>query len=195
MRVHVPARAGIRTLPARAADSRTASSRLPRLAAGVAGLMVLAVACAPTRGQTALPKTVEFTLVAGKTAVNGSFNFNGYAKGALTVTVPVGWKVVVHYANASALRHSLDVIPYTGTQPDSAQPPSFPGASTKDPVDGIGVGKQETVTFVADRAGTYEFLCGVLGHAQAGMWDYLVVSPTAKAPSVKPSAAVAVKTK
>ena len=195
MRVHVPARAGIRALPARAAGFRMASSWLPRLAAGVAGIMVLAVACAPTRGQTASAKTVEFTLVAGKTAVNGSFNFNGYAKGALTVTVPVGWKVVVQYSNASALRHSLDVIPYTGTQPDSAPPPSFPGASTKDLVDGIGVGKQETVTFVAGRAGTYEFLCGVLGHAQAGMWDYLVVSPTAKAPSVKPSAAVALKTR
>jgi sulfocyanin len=195
MQVHVPARAGSVRIPARAAGSRTVFSRLLLLAAGVAGSMVLAVACAPTRGQTALPKTVEFTLVAGKTTVNGSFNFNGYAKGALTITVPVGWKVVIQYANASVLRHSLDVIPYTGTQPDSAPPPSFPGASTKDLVDGIGVGKQETVTFVADRAGTYEFLCGVLGHAQAGMWDYLVVSPTAKAPSVKPSAAFAVKAK
>ncbi len=171
------------------------SARLTGLAAGMAALVVLAVACAPTRGQTASPKTVEFALVAGKTAVNGFFNFNGYAKGALTVTVPLGWKVVIQYANTSPLRHSLAVIPYTGTQPDSAPPPSFPGASTKDPVDGIGVGKQETVTFVAGKAGTYEFLCGVLGHAQAGMWDYLVVSPTAKAPSVRPSGAVALKTK
>ncbi len=195
MQAHVPARAGIRPLPARVAGPRTALSRLLLLAAGVSGLMVLAVACAPTRGQTALPKTVEVTLVAGKTTANASFNFNGYSKGALTITVPVGWKVVIQYANASALRHSLDVIPYTGTQPDSAPPPSFPGASTKDLVDGVGVGKQETITFVAAKAGTYEFLCGVLGHAQAGMWDYLVVSPTATAPSVKPSAAVALKVK
>lgn len=166
-----------------------APSPLATLAGGVAGLMVLAVACTPTRGQTASPKTVELALVAGRTASNGSLNFNGYAMGALTVTVPVGWKVVVQYVNGSALRHSLAVIPYTGTQPASSPPPAFPGASTKDPVDGIGVGKQETVTFVAGKAGTYEFLCGVLGHAQAGMWDYLVVSPTAKAPSVKPSRA------
>jgi plastocyanin len=101
--------------------------------------------------------------------------------------VPVAWKVVIHYSNGSALRHSLDVIPYAGTQPDSAPPPVFAGASTKDLVDGIGVGKQETVTFVAAKAGTYEFLCGVLGHAQAGMWDRLIVSPAAKGPSVRPA--------
>ncbi len=181
--------------PARAAGAGTASSRLAGAAAGVAGLVVVAVACTPMHGQTAPPKTVELALVAGKTTANGSFNFNGYAKGALTVTVPIGWKVAIQYGNASALRHSLDVIPYTGTQPDSAPPPAFPGASTKDLVDGIGVGKQETVTFIASRAGKYEFLCGVLGHAQAGMWDLLAVSPTAREPRVRPPGAAALKTR
>jgi sulfocyanin len=170
--------------------------RQPVRAAGAAALLLAAVvACAPKHGQTAPSKTVEFALIAGKTAANGSFNFNGYAKGALTVTVPVGWKVVIHYSNGGALRHSLDVIPYTGTQPDSAPAPAFAGASTKDLVDGIGVGKQETVTFTAGKAGTYEFLCGVLGHAQAGMWDRLVVSPAAKTPSVGPAGGVAFTTK
>jgi hypothetical protein len=32
-------------------------------------------------------------------------------------------------------------------------------------------------------------LCGVLGHAQAGMWNYLVVSSTATAASVRPTGA------
>ncbi len=161
--------------------------------AGAAAVLaiVLVAACGPTRVQTAAPKTVEFALVAGKTPANGTFNFNGYAKGALTITVPVGWRVVITYQNTSALRHSLSVIPYTPTQPDKAEPPVFAGASTRDLVDGIGVGREETVTFVAERAGKYEFLCGVLGHAQAGMWDFLLVSPTAKAPSVRPERGVA----
>jgi len=165
------------------------------VAAGVVVLLLaLAIVSGLASAQTARIKTVEFRLVAGQSAVNGSFNFNGYAKGALAVTVPVGWKVVIHYSNGSALRHSLDVIPYAGTQPDSAPPAVFVGASTKDLVDGIGVGKEETVIFVAGKAGTYEFLCGVLGHAQAGMWDRLIVVPTAAAPSVRPVGGVIFKT-
>jgi sulfocyanin len=175
------------------------SSRAPAIGASTAVLsvaMLVVMARAPIHGQTAVSaKTVGFALVAGKTATNGSFNFNGYAKGALSVTIPVGWRVVIHYKNESSLRHSLDVISYTGTQPDKAPPAAFAGASTKDPVDGISPGHAETVTFVARKAGTYEFLCGVLGHAQAGMWDYLVVSPTAKAPSVRPAAAAALETR
>ena len=159
----------------------------------VALLLATAVVLGPAYPQTGRVKTVEFRLVAGQTAANGFFNFNGYAKGALAVTVPVGWKVIIQYANGSALRHSLAVIPYSGTQPDSGPPPAFAGASTKDPVDGIGVGKQETLTFIAGKTGTYEFLCGVLGHAQAGMWDRLVVARTTAAPSVRPVGGVMLK--
>ncbi len=174
--------------------SSVSSHRLQRLAA-VLAIALVAAATGPSRGQTAPPKTAEFTLVAGKTAANGTFNFNGYAKGAMTITVPVGWRVVIHYKNSSALRHSFSVIPYTGTQPDKSEPPVFTGASTRDPVSGIAVGGQETITFVAGKPGKYEFFCGILGHALAGMWDYLVVSPTAKALSVRPTGAVAVTVK
>jgi sulfocyanin len=166
-----------------------------RLAASVFAIALVVAACAPTRGQAITARTVEFELVAGKTPTNGTFNFNGYARGAMTLSVPAGWRVVIHYKNNSALRHSLSVVAYTGTQPEKAEPPVFAGASTRDLVDGIGVGREETITFVAGKAGKYEFFCGVLGHAQAGMWDFLVVSPTAKAPSVRPAAAAALKVK
>ena len=166
-----------------------------RLLLAIGALVLVAVLVLPRLrgGQAASPQTVAFTLVAGGTDANGGFNFNGYSKGALTITVPVGRTVVIHYRNNSNLRHSLDVIAYTGTQPDKAPAPVFTGASTKDLVDGIGVGQQETLTFAARKAGKYEFLCGVLGHAQAGMWDNLVVSPTAKAPSVRPGGGVTLK--
>jgi sulfocyanin len=167
--------------------------RIPMIVA----LALVAAACAGTGGpgQAGTPKaaqTVELTLIAGKTSGNGSFNFNGFSKGQMTLTVPTGWRVVVHYQNFSPLRHSFDVIPYTGTQPDAPPPPPvFKGATTQDPVSGIGVGKEETISFVADKAGKYEYLCGVAGHAPAGMWNYLVVSSTAKAPSVRPAGAAA----
>jgi len=164
----------------------------------VLAAVLAAVTCAGAgwQGQAGTLKaanTVEFTLIAGKTTNNSSFfNFNGFSNGKMTLTVPTGWTVVVHYRNFSPLRHSFDVIPYTGKQPDAPPPPPvFKGATTKDPVSGIGVGKEETITFLADKAGKYEYLCGVTGHAQAGMWNYLVVSSTAKAPSVRPAGAAA----
>ena len=143
-------------------------------------------------GTSSPAKTVELTLIAGKTTDNSGFNFNGFSNGKMTLTVPTGWTVVVHYQNFTALRHSFDVIPYMGKQPDAPPPPpAFKGATTQDPVSGIGVGKAETITFVADKAGKYEYLCGVAGHAPAGMWNYLVVSPTAKVPSIQPAGAAA----
>jgi sulfocyanin len=163
----------------------------------VLATVLMAAACTGAGGQghAGTPnatKTVELTLIAGKTTANGSFNFNGFSNGQMTLTVPDGWRVVVHYQNFSPLRHSFDVIPYTGKQPDAPPPPPvFKNATTQDPVSGIGVGKEETITFVADRAGKYEYLCGVAGHAPAGMWNYLVVSSTAKAPSVRPTGAAA----
>lgn len=172
---------------ARASTRWCVEMRVPMVVVAV----FVTAACAASGGKagTAAGRTVEFTLVAGKTGANGTLNFNGYARGMMTVTVPAGWRVVVHYRNGSALRHSFDVIPYTGKQPDNAPPPVFAGASTKDLVSGIGVGREETISFVAGRPGKYEFLCGVLGHALAGMWDYLVVLPDAVAPTVRPAAA------
>ena len=113
-----------------------------------AALTAVTCAGAGWQGTAGTPKaanTVEFTLIAGKTTNNSSFfNFNGFSNGKMTLTVPTGWTVVVHYQNFSPLRHSFDVIPYTGKQPDAPPPPPvFKGATTKDPVSGIGLGKEE----------------------------------------------------
>ncbi len=158
-------------------------------------IALMVVLWLPAGTQAAAGKTVGLDLIAGKTSANSNLNFNGYAKGAMTITVPVGWTVVVHYKNNTAARHSFVVIDYTGKQPDKGIPPVFKGATTRDPVDGVGAGHEETITFVADRAGKYEFMCGVLGHAFSGMWDFLVVSPTAKAPSEQPRGAASLKTR
>jgi len=137
--------------------------------------------------------TVRVTIIAEETPANGGFNFNGYARGGMTLTVPVGWKVVMEFENAGPLAHSLAVLPYASTQ--AAAPPNSPafsGAATKDLAIGLPRGTRETFTFVARRPGTYELTCGVPGHAVAGMWDRLIVSATAKRPSITPAQAAKV---
>lgn len=163
----------------------------------LAALLVAMIPGGPVLG--AAGHTVQVTMIAGKTQADGGFNFNGYGHGAMTVTVPAGWKVVVAYENATVLAHSLEVLPFEATQP--AVPPtkpSFTGAATKDLAVGLPKGTKVTFSFTADKPGTYEFTCAVPGHAAAGMWDKLVVSASAKAPSVTPAeaakaAALAVK--
>lgn len=39
----------------------------------------------------------------------------------------------------------------------------------------INAGEQDTVEFVADKAGSFEFYCSVAGHRQAGMKGMLIV--------------------
>jgi len=134
--------------------------------------------------------SVDVTIVAGKSASNGSFDFNGYQRGAMTVTVPVGWEVVVHFENASALPHSVAVLPAGAHQQVAlSATPAFPGATTTNFVPGLPKGAQQTFTFEASKAGTYELICGCPAHGVAGMWDSLVVSATADAPSVTPAGA------
>ncbi len=133
--------------------------------------------------------TVLVTLIAGKTQAASGFNFNGYASGEMTLTVPLGWEVKVVFENAATLPHSVGVLPYSSRQPASATRSAFPGAATANLLSGLPRGARATFSFVASRLGTYEFACGVSGHAVAGMWDFLIVSPTATAPvtSIRPA--------
>jgi DNA-binding beta-propeller fold protein YncE len=85
--------------------------------------------------------------------------------------------------NAAVPPHSVIVLPYTGRQPAEASVPGLPGAATPSPAFGLPRGATASFSFVARHAGTYEFACGLAGHALAGMWDYLVVSRTATEPS------------
>jgi len=136
--------------------------------------------------------TAEVTITANKTA-SGGLAFNGYHRGEMTVTVPVGWQVVVHFENVDTAAHSVAVLPSGAhTQMTPASSPAFAGATTPNFSSGIAKGPQQTFTFEASKAGTYEFLCGVSGHAISGQWDTLVVSATATAPSVTPPSAATI---
>lgn len=155
---------------------------------GMAAVLVLPPASgAPVAAGT---RSVTVPIIAGQTPADGGFNFNGYGHGGMTVEVPVGWKVVVRFRNASVLPHSAMVAPAAAAQ--SAVPPAAPafaGAATKDLSTGLAQGTVATFSFTAARPGTYAIVCAVPGHATAGMWDKLIVSASARAPSVAPARA------
>jgi sulfocyanin len=136
-------------------------------------------------------KTVAFDIEMAENGNNGTLNFNGYGHGAMTLIVPKGWTVNMHVNNkgAGAIPHSLEVLPITESIPNQgSDPPAFAGAETNNLVDGMKVGQSDDLTFTADTEGKYWLFCGVPNHGIGGMYDYLVVSDTATAPSVKISA-------
>lgn len=109
-------------------------------------------------------KVATLKLEAGYANVNNTLSFDGEASGALDVTVPQGWTVIVNFSNVDKINHSAAVVTATGTTP------VFPGASIPNPTVGIPAGAKATFSFVASQAGSYRIACLVPGHEDAGMW-------------------------
>ena len=130
----------------------------------------------------AAAKTVTLTVVASYTGTNSGLNFDGFAKGAMTVTVPTGWKVDVNFSNKGPLPHSVAVV--SGANSTS---PAFPGAAmpSSELQSGIAAGQSTSFSFTAGKPGSYRIACLVPGHETLGMWDRFVVS-SAGQPSIKP---------
>jgi hypothetical protein len=112
-------------------------------------------------------RTAVVTLVAGYNGENNGFNFDGYGRGELMVSVPRGWRVRVTCTNRGALAHSCAVVPGPMTVT-----PSFRGAAT--PI--LPPGSTTKFSFVASRVGSYRLACLVPGHEEARMWDVLEVT-------------------
>lgn len=158
-----------------------ARGTLPLQRSGYDGVLVLAIALAaaavavkpdPRRflRVDASARVVEVTLVAGYDATNNGFNFDGYARGELMVTVPLGWRVRVTCTNRGALRHSCAVV-----RGPLASRPAFPGAATPQPLQGLARGRTARFSFRAARTGVFRFACLVPGHEQARMYDVLKI--------------------
>jgi len=146
-----------------------------------------AVAAAPPAWMKvdAAHRHVAFTVTASQGGANGTLNFNGYANGQMTVTVPAGWAVHIDFFNAGAgaLPHSLEVI-RKGKIPPQGVSPAIAGAESQNLVPGIPPLQKDAFDFTATPGGNYLWFCGVPGHGLSGMWGGFVVSTTAKAPSV-----------
>lgn len=151
---------------------------------------------APPPGQAAAPaatdwfqvdeaaQTVTIDLVAGSTADNSHWNFNGYYGGRGSITVPEGYTVTINLTNRDPnMGHSVGVGERMATYPANftTVTPAFEGAVTSNPTsmtESTMPGESESITFTADRAGDYALVCYVVGHASAGMWIAFTVSAT-----------------
>jgi plastocyanin len=109
------------------------------------------------------------------------FDFNGYANGKMTMSVPQGWKVAVQFTNQAPTPHSAVIV----SGPD-ATTPAFSGAGTPDPVSGTPPGQSASFTFTADKTGSYRIACLVPGHQASGMWDTFQIT-SGGSPSVSTS--------
>jgi hypothetical protein len=132
-------------------------------------------------------KTIQMDIVAGLTGANGSLNYNGYAKGEMTLTVPVGWTVVMNFSSHDAnAPHSLFITdkapPYPGVMTDE---PAIARAYSINLQQGIGPGKSDVLRFPVEKPGRYFMVCGVPGHAAGEMWDHFVVAANAPRPTVE----------
>jgi len=131
------------------------------------------------------PKTVDLTVVAAFNSNNGSLNFNGYANGQATYTVPEGWTVKVSFKNVSSESpHSVIIVNRDNAKNVRVGNAVFNGAESPNPEAGITSGVQ-TFQFTAEKQGTYAMACGVPGHSAGGMWITFVVSDANAKPSIK----------
>jgi len=130
-------------------------------------------------------QAVSFQLIAGLTGLNGALNFNGFRDGELTLTVPLGSNVVLHFRNHDGmLPHSAEVIPDTHPLPPGPVAPAFARALTVRLEQGLISEQTDDLRFIADRGGSYLIFCGVPGHGAAGMWIRLEVVGSIRTPSL-----------
>jgi Sulfocyanin (SoxE) domain len=133
----------------------------------------------------ATSRTATFELIAGLTGANGALNFNGFTDGRLTLTVPVGWTVVMYFRNHDGmLPHSAEVIEDVHPLPLQPVTPAFPKAFTLRLAEGIPSEGRDDLRFIADKGGSYLIFCGVPGHGASGMWIRLMVSTSVAQPSL-----------
>ena len=115
-------------------------------------------------------RSAVVTLIAGYPATDFQFNYNGYAGGALVLTVPVGWQVTVQCQNHATVPNSCAVVSARGsTQPVEA------GWSTPDPTRGLDPGQSAAFTFTPTQTGSFRIASLVGGSEASGMWADLEV--------------------
>ncbi|MBX6353100.1 MAG: hypothetical protein IRZ10_07160 [Thermoflavifilum sp.] len=131
------------------------------------------------------PKSLDLTITAQ--AGNNPMNFNGYGKGDLKIQVPVGWKVNVKFVNQQGqVPHSVGFVQWADRQSPTGQfTPAFNGSTGPEDKFKSGVTSEgESFSFTADKAGQYAMVCGVPGHAAAGMWDEFDVDAKLTSPVI-----------
>jgi cytochrome c oxidase subunit II len=128
-------------------------------------------------------QTVTLTVIAAYDETNGGLNFNGYANGEATYTVPQGWTVNVEFQNNADLPHSAMIVAQDAVSEQQLPDPVFEGASTSDPF--TGTTESGSFSFTAESEGSYALACGVPGHAANGHWIVFEVAASDTQPSLQ----------
>ena len=129
-------------------------------------------------------KTVTFQLIAGVPASASPFNFNGFTDGKLTLVIPAGATVVMPFVNEDGVPHSAEVASGTGPIPNMGGTAAIPRAYTINLLEGLPQGGKDVMRFTAAPNATFRIICGVPGHAPAGMYIDMKVDPAAKEPAM-----------
>jgi hypothetical protein len=109
--------------------------------------------------------------------------FNGAGNGDATLTLPPKSNVVINFVQDDGTPHSAEVDSGDGPVANSGGNPAIPRAYTNKVVEGLPQGATDVMKFTAPDTGKYRIICGVPGHALSGMWIWMVIDPSAKAPS------------
>jgi sulfocyanin SoxE-like protein len=150
---------------------------------GLGGWLILAIltcaACDPLQGSgTGTPpdpsKYIQVddsahsaivTLIAGYPATDYQFNYDGYASGALVLTVPVGWSVTIQCENRGTVPNSCAIVAgRTDTQPVD------PSLSTPEPDVGLPPGQSASFVYTPQQPGSFRIASLVDGSEASGMW-------------------------
>jgi FtsP/CotA-like multicopper oxidase with cupredoxin domain len=131
-------------------------------------------------------RTVTLTMTAGETPDNNYWNFNGFVRGEVAISVPEGYAVTIEVINRDPnMAHSLGIsAELSNFAVPPAPAPVFPGAITENPqsmLEATMPGESETIAFVAQAAGRYSMVCYIPGHTAIGMWLFFDVSSEGEA--------------
>jgi hypothetical protein len=117
----------------------------------------------------AAAKRATLTLIPGYDSAYAGFNFNGYGKGQVLVTAPLGWQLDVRCENTvSDKPHSCAIVHGPGAQ--------APVAATAQPQSGVPAGRTASFSFRATAPATYRLASLVPNEELAGMWDVLSIT-------------------
>jgi hypothetical protein len=102
----------------------------------------------------------------------------------MVISVPVGYRVHVIVTSKGAYPHNAVVTATNPRQTTGTVSLAFRGAGPSDTASGV---EALRFTFVAGKVGTYYLVCGVPGHASAGMWDWFKVTRGGQALPQRPA--------
>jgi len=123
--------------------------------------------------------SVTLTIYAGEVSLSSSIYGFGNTQSNITspgptFTVKVGTTVTVDFTNAGTMPHNWALV----TEKISGNTNlAFSKAQVASASYAVSPGEKGSATFVANKAGTYYYICQVDAHVTLGMWGYFIVTP------------------